>query len=90
MLININYIDKNKSTYRCDMCNRVINSNNKITLQTRQTSNTKKKWDLCEHCYDILDKSIKKRREKEVQKNEIRKYIKNQNNNEEWYIKNRR
>lgn len=70
MLININYIDKNKSTYRCDMCNRVINSNNKITLQTRQTSNTKKKWDLCEHCYDILDKSIKKRREKEVQKNE--------------------
>ena len=66
MLVEINHADKNKSIYKCDMCNKRINVESKIAICTsKQNENAKKRWDLCEHCYRILDKSIEKRRTKD-------------------------
>lgn len=65
MLLKINFLDRNKSIYKCDMCNKEIGIKelNKIKVE-RYYKNTKKYWDLCDECLEKLVKSINVYRKK--------------------------
>ena len=68
MLIKTIYTKgKSNSTYRCDMCNRLLIKNKDLfySIHVKDTEKEKftKKWDLCEKCYKLLARSIIKRKE---------------------------
>lgn len=68
MLIKTIYTKgKSSSTYRCDMCNRLLIKNKDLFYNIRvsdtQKDKSTKKWDLCEKCYKLLARSIAKRKE---------------------------
>lgn len=65
MLLKINFLDRNKSIYKYDMCNKEIGIKelNKIKVE-RYCKNTKKYWDLCDECLEKLVKSINVYRKK--------------------------
>lgn len=58
MLVNIDYRGKEKTKYKCDMCNQEII--NPYTFRRTYKKKTKKVFDLCENCQNILNKSIKR------------------------------
>lgn len=70
MLIETDHTGKKKSIYQCDMCKKVIYTavdiRYKITAAKPDKVQMKAfyKWDLCEHCYHILEKSIKNYRKR--------------------------
>lgn len=61
MLITKDYTDKNKTRYKCDMCNKELNNENvnKVSVKNSKEKN-QKILDLCEHCLSKLISSIKK------------------------------
>lgn len=61
MLIRKSFSDKNKSIYKCDMCNKKvkINETNRIIVQKPYKS-SEKYWDLCNRCLSKLISSIAK------------------------------
>ena len=68
MLIKTIYTKgKSNSTYRCDMCNRLLMKNKdlfyNIYVRDPEKEKSTKKWDLCEKCYKLLARSIIKRKE---------------------------
>ena len=61
MLLKINIQNKNRSTYQCDRCGRVIDVKHKITIYSQKyLCNSKKYCDLCLSCFRALDRGIKK------------------------------
>lgn len=69
MIKQIDKTGRTKSLYICDMCGNIINATNRIGIHTKLGTDKSipKKWDLCNDCYKILEKSIKryKKRKKE-------------------------
>lgn len=65
MLITKDQNNRNKSIYKCDMCNKVIKIDelNKVHIEKPYICK-KKYWDLCNRCLDKLVSSIKKYRKK--------------------------
>lgn len=59
MLKNTNRLDKNKSKYECDKCKKIVTLENKYTIYiSKGKENQRKKWDLCEKCYNLLNNFI--------------------------------
>lgn len=54
--------NKENTIYKCDMCSKEVNrkENNKIYKQSVEDKHMKKKYDLCNECYKILERSINK------------------------------
>ena len=50
---------KQQSEVECDMCKTKINSPERITIKVSLgNSNPKKKWDLCQKCYNKIKKAV--------------------------------
>lgn len=51
---------KDINIYECDMCGKEIYNKDKITIYEydSQKRKNKKIYDLCSHCYKVLQKSI--------------------------------
>lgn len=74
MIKKIDKTGKNKSLYICDMCNKIINTTNRVGIHTKIGTDKiiQKKWDLCDKCYAILNRSIIKYKGKKERKNSER------------------
>ena len=61
MLVSQNNWDKSKSIYKCDRCEEPLTWKDKIAVYIGLPSRApKKKWDLCERCYNSLVRGIEK------------------------------
>lgn len=61
MLISRDYKDKNKTLYVCDRCGMKVNIKNKKSIYVgNESEHPIKKWDLCNKCYNALEKGINK------------------------------
>lgn len=58
MLINIDYKNKSKSTYFCDICGRRFNGNKIIKIIKFENKERSKICDLCLSCYGLVYKNI--------------------------------
>jgi ribosomal protein L34E len=58
MLINIDYRNRSKSTYFCDICGKRFNGIQIIKLIKFENKERSKICDLCSSCYKILNKTI--------------------------------
>lgn len=71
MLIKTDHSGKKKSIFQCDMCNKIINTATDIRYMVSVAKPEKlrmrafHKWDLCEHCFKILNRSIQNYKKKE-------------------------
>lgn len=66
MLLKINIQNKNRSTYQCDRCGKVVDVKHKITIYSQKyLCNSKKYCDLCVKCFRALDRGIKKGKKNE-------------------------
>ncbi len=70
MIKQIDKTGKTKSLYMCDMCNKTMEITNRIGIHTKRGTDKSisKKWDLCNKCYEMLEKSINKYRKKKTKK----------------------
>ena len=72
MLVKTNYQNRNKSIYKCDMCDREIKNKNITRYQKFIYSDKSRysrfvvidKFDLCPRCEKFLQKMMAKMREK--------------------------
>lgn len=49
------------SRYKCDMCRKTLNKEQRLLVSTSELGKDKtiKKWDLCENCMKIIEKNVK-------------------------------
>lgn len=61
MIVTKDVRDKNKTTYKCDRCKKVITRKNdyKVFIKQVEDKQPVKKWDLCDRCYKSLQKGMK-------------------------------
>lgn len=45
--------------YKCDMCNKEIEKWHLCQIYMKYEKSLRKKWDLCEKCYDFVENFIK-------------------------------
>lgn len=69
MLERTDYFDKRQSEYSCDMCGEKLNAKSRYVIygSEKDVVRTRKLYDLCEHCYNLMVKGVavyKKRRGK--------------------------
>jgi len=61
MILKIDRIDKNKSVYTCDYCNKTMSiEERKGIYVTNNIRQPRKKWDLCSTCFKMLERGIEK------------------------------
>lgn len=61
MLIEKDKTGKSTSTFLCDRCNRILTARDKCSIYIQEPKRSpKKKWDLCERCYNSLVRGIEK------------------------------
>lgn len=60
MINKLDKTGKTKTLYECDMCGKIIETEERTALYVRTGKEQHKKWDLCNKCYEKLRRSIKK------------------------------
>lgn len=55
--------------YKCDRCETRIIKPYKIDVQTPKEVRAKRKWDLCERCFEALERGIKKGKNEKIKIN---------------------
>lgn len=61
MILKIDRIDKNKSVYTCDYCNKTMSiEERKGIYVTNNVGQPRKRWDLCNTCFKMLERGIEK------------------------------
>lgn len=58
MLIKINYKDKRKSKYMCDLCGKNLNVFEKHRVKVVSEKYKNDIWDFCHKCYENLFKRM--------------------------------
>lgn len=60
MFLKIDENIHNKSTYKCDRCEKIITKRHRIGIYIQNNTETPKKYcDLCERCFRALERGIK-------------------------------
>ena len=62
MIKKLDKTGKAKTLYECDMCGKIVETEERIALYTKTARKQCKQWDLCDNCYNKLNRSIKKYR----------------------------
>lgn len=75
MLKKIDKTGKTKTLYICDMCGKMVNMEDRVAIHTKigTDKSIQKKWDLCNKCYVLLNRSIIKYKKKLERENSERK-----------------
>lgn len=61
MLVGLDYSNKNKSVYCCDRCNKTMTIQEKKGIYiTNNVGQPRKRWDLCNTCFKMLERGIEK------------------------------
>lgn len=67
MFLKIDENIHNKSTYKCDRCEKIITKKHRIGLYIQKDTETPKKYcDLCLRCFRALQRGIEKGKENET------------------------
>lgn len=64
MINKLDKTGKTKTLYECDMCGKIVETEERTALYTKTNKKQCKQWDLCNKCYNKLKRSIKKYRKK--------------------------